>query len=135
MIYPTWVCASQFAQTDERFGFVSIVTQDLKEAINRDVTLPDDYKMPASLRYISKSSKLRIAPQPFSTKEEVKLFNKLLLKGTQIHGKNEDAVNNYICISILPFVDGRTVTPKTPAYCRVCRKKVLRTVGYAKLQS
>ena len=52
LIYPTWVCASQFAQTDERFGFVSMVTQDLKEAINRDVTLPDDYKMPASLRYI-----------------------------------------------------------------------------------
>ena len=75
LIYPTWVCASQFAQTDERFGFVSMVTQELKEAINRDVTLPDDYKMPASLKHISKSSKLCIAPQPFSTKEEVKLFN------------------------------------------------------------
>ena len=54
--------ASQFAQTDERFGFVSMVTQELKEAINRDVTLPDDYKMPAFLKYISKSSKLCIAP-------------------------------------------------------------------------
>jgi hypothetical protein len=86
--------------------------------------LPEDYKMPPSLKFLSVRIGCKIAPQPWSTTEEIKkIFPKLLLAAQQAFSKNEDGLDNYMCIAILPYVNGKTVTPKLPVYCRLFRTK------------
>jgi hypothetical protein len=124
LLYETWTNASDYAQTAECFGFVTLASPELQEQINSIVQLPEDYKMPPSLKFLSERIGCKIAPQPWSTTEEIKkIFPKLLLAAQQACQKDEDAMDDHICNAILPYVNGTTVTPKLPVYCRLFRKR------------
>jgi hypothetical protein len=124
LLYETWTCASDYAQTSERFGFVTLASPELKEQINGTVQLPPEYKMPPSLKFLSEQIGCIIAPQPWATTYEIKtLFPRLLLNAQHACPNDEDGIDDHICTAILPYVNGTTVTPKLPVYCRLFRKR------------
>ena len=124
LLYNHWISASEFAKTEETFGFVTLSTTELRNEINEKVKLPDDYKMPRSLKFLSDQTGFVIAPQPWSTEKEIReIFPKLLLQAQQKHPNDEHAIDEYICHAIIPYVDGKHVTPKLPVYCRIFRKR------------
>lgn len=119
LIYPSWINTSMLSlRTDEKFGFVSLASPELSDHINDNVNLPDSYKMPSSLEFLSKRTGFIIAPQPWGpSKEERKLYPQLLLQEEQIGGSQEQQCIR-MCYSILPNVNG-IITPKIPVYNRL----------------
>ena len=122
LLYPNWVNSSDFATTNETFGFVGLASNELKGRIN-SLNLPDDLKLPPDIDFLSKSTGLKIAPVPWHTIEELKLFPKLLQHAQQKHGTNETAIVNEISLSILKHVDGKAIFPKLPVHIRLYLKR------------
>ncbi|GFH55813.1 hypothetical protein CTEN210_12289 [Chaetoceros tenuissimus] len=122
LLYPTWICASDFAPTEEKFGFVSLVGKELEKEINDTVKVRDD-KMTPTAKYLSKACGMAVHPRPWSTEYECKcLYQKLFTEATKIH-KNMDKVDELMTRLILKHVDGVKVFPKTKAYNRIYRKR------------
>ncbi|GFH43535.1 hypothetical protein CTEN210_07273 [Chaetoceros tenuissimus] len=122
LLYPTWICASDFAPTEEKFGFVSLVGKELEKEINDTVKVRDD-KMTPTAKYLSKACGMVVHPRPWSTEYECKcLYQKLFTEATKIH-KNMDKVDELMTRLILKHVDGVKVFPKTKAYNRIYRKR------------
>ena len=82
--------------------------------------------MNKSLTFLSTQINYKIAPQLWSTTYEIKtIFPKLLLDAQQhCGGTNENEIDEYICYAILPYVNGKEVTPKLPVYNRLFQKKI-----------
>ena len=122
LLYANHVNSSDFAPTDETFGFVGLASDELKENIN-SLTISDDLSLPSDLAFLSKSTGLQVAPIPWNTPQELKLFPKLLQEAQQRHGTKETAIVNDLAFSILKHVDGKTVFPKLPVYNRLYLKR------------
>ena len=121
LVYPTWVNASSISlETEERFGFVTLATPELQAKINEVVKLKQTTILPPGLSYLSRQVRCVVAPQPWNTMEEKKLFPKLLLNAQHAcqNGSNDD-VFEHMTYSILPKVDGIKITPKLPVYNRL----------------
>ena len=125
LVNESWVNASAlFTGTPERFGVVSLASPELTKKINETVKLPKEYKLSPTLAFLSSRCECIIAPQPWSTPEEIKLYPRLILQAQQaIGGRATDTeIDEYICNAILSMVNGR-ITPKLPVYNRLFRKR------------
>ena len=125
LVNESWVNASAlFTSTPERFGVVSLASPELTKKINETVKLPKEYKLSPTLAFLSSRCECIIAPQPWSTPEEIKLYPRLILQAQQaIGGRATDTeIDEYICNAILSMVNGR-ITPKLPVYNRLFRKR------------
>ena len=113
-------CVFNFLETEERFGFVTRATPELQAKINEGVKLKLTTILPPGLSYLSRQVRCVVAPQPWNTMEEKKLFPKLLLNAQHAcqNGSNDD-VFEHMTYSILPKVDGIKITPKLPVYNRL----------------
>ena len=121
LVYPTWVNASSISlETEERFDFVTLATPELQAKINEAVKLKQTTILPPGLSYLSRQVRCVVAPQPWNTMEEKKLFPKLLLNAQHAcqNGSNDDMFEHMTYL-ILPKVDGIKITPKLPVYNRL----------------
>ena len=91
LLHPHWVNSSDFASTEESFGFVGLASSDLKVKIN-SLKLANDIHLPKDIAYLSRSTGLKVAPVPWNTKEELKLFPTLLADAQQKYGNNESVL-------------------------------------------
>ena len=84
--------------------------------------------MPRSLEFLSEKIQCVIAPQPWCTPEEIRLYPKIVLEAQQAcsGSSNEAEIDKYICSAILPKVNGN-ITPKLPVYNRLFRKRYAHT--------
>ena len=122
LLYPNHVNSSDFAPTDETFGFVGLASDQLKQNINA-LPIPDDINLPSDIKFLSKSTGLKVPPIPWNTPQELKLFPKLLHQAQKKHGTKETAIVDELSLSILKHVDGKTVFPKLPVYNRLYLKR------------
>ena len=108
--------------TNESFGFVSLAEPELVQKINEQID-PTLFRLRPTLKFLSDKTGCAIAPQPFgSSKEERKLFAKLLLQAQQKYPRSDHQQVQYICDEIMPYVN-RIITPKIPVYVRLYMKK------------
>ena len=103
LLYANHVNSSDFAPTDETFGFVGLASDELKENIN-SLTISDDLSLPSDLAFLSKSTGLQVAPIPWNRPQEMKLFPKLLQVAQQRHSTKGTTIVNDLAFSILNHV-------------------------------
>ena len=102
-----------------------VASPELQKEINDKVKLPKNYTMPRSLEFLSEKIQCVIAPQPWCTPEEIRLYPKIVLEAQQACSgsrSNEAEIDKYICSAILPKINGN-ITPKLPVYNRLFRKR------------
>ena len=113
-LFPYWVNASDYKDTDERFDLVALQSTELHEAVN-GIVLDDPNvlgKLSSELKFIAKGMGVQLPFLPVLAKEEKMLFVDLILKATG--GFDAEAMALQWC----KFVDGVTIFPKLPVYLR-----------------
>jgi hypothetical protein len=121
LLYPHWVNSSEFAGTEEKFGFVSLAEPDLEAAINE---LQIDPKLTPDMQFLADSTGLKIPPCPWAHTNELKLFPKLL-RLAQRQFRKPDDIERSIGFGILKHVDGKTIFPKLRVHTRLYLKRYL----------
>jgi hypothetical protein len=113
-LFPYWVNASDYKDTDESFDLVALQSTELHEAVNSIVLVDPSVlgKLSSELKFIAKGMGVQLPFLPVLAKEEKMLFVDLILKTTG--GFDADAMALLWC----KFVDGVTIFPKLPVYLR-----------------
>jgi hypothetical protein len=115
LLYPDWSNASDYETTRERFGTVTIHSQELAEAIN-NIELDQElskYSLTADQQYLCKTINTKLPLLPVVGKEENQLFEKLVLSAPQ------GPINfEQMAIEWCKKVDGINIFPKLPVYLR-----------------
>ena len=80
LVYPSWVNASSISfGSVEKFGFVTLATNELQDKINQTVVLQHGFQLKGDIKFLSERVGCTVAPQPWATPKEIKLFPRLLL--------------------------------------------------------
>jgi hypothetical protein len=119
LLFPTWVNASDFLDTDESFVTVAIHSEELDKALKgRAAQISDEVKNSYSgdLRFMCHQQGIPIPFLPVDGKDEYKLFTRLLLFELKRFDENEMA------LKWIDFVDGVTIFPKLPHQLRKYHK-------------
>jgi hypothetical protein len=112
-LFPYWVNASDYKDTDESFDLVALHSTDLHEAVNSIAVNPDVFgKLSSELKFIAKGMGVQLPFLPVYGKEEMQLFVHLILNGTE--GFDADQMALRWC----DHVDGVSIFPKLPVYLR-----------------
>ena len=122
LIYPGLINASEFNQTVEKFGFVDLCSPKLKLEIN-ELVFSDKAQGIEDLIFLRKATGLNLTPLPWSTKEEYKLFPRLLLESQQQKISLEH-LHEWMSYAVLTYVDGITIHPKLDVHNRQHHKKI-----------
>jgi hypothetical protein len=113
MLFPYWVNASDYKDTDESFDLVALHSTDLHEAVNSIAVNPDVLrKLTSELKFIAKGMGVQLPFLPVHGKEEMQLFVQLILNAPG--GFDADEMALRWC----DYVDGVSVFPKLPVYLR-----------------
>ena len=113
-LFPYWVNASDYKDTDESFDLVALQSTELHEAVN-SIVLADPKvldKLSSELKFIAKGMGVQLPFLPVLAKEEKLLFVDFILNSTG--GFDADAMALLWC----EYVDGVTIFPKLPVYLR-----------------
>lgn len=126
LLYPGWVCASDYAPTNEKFGFVCLAPKELEDQINNEIDLDEiaKKKMTPTTRYLSDAVGCKVHPRPWSTVYECKtVYPIVLMIAQRKYQNNMTMIDKEMCSLILRYVDGITVFPKIESYNRLYRNK------------
>jgi hypothetical protein len=124
LIYPGFINTSEFHPTDEKFGFVDICPQDLKFEINK-LNVTDSAQSSEDLMFLRKSTGLKLVPLPWHTKEELRLYPKLVLEA-QEQNVCPKQLYSWMAQAVLRFVDGIFIHPKLEVYNRLQHKTFMK---------
>jgi hypothetical protein len=113
-LFPYWVNASDYKDTNESFDLVALQSTELHEAVN-SITLDPTVlgKLSSELKFIAKGMGVQLPFLPVHGEEEERLFVHLILNAAAGFDADEMALRwcNHI--------DGLTIFPKLPVYLRV----------------
>jgi hypothetical protein len=121
MLFPYWVNASDYKDTDESFDLVALQSSELHEAvINIDLDPKVLAKMSSELKFIAKAMGVLLPFLPVHGKDEMQLFVHLILTATGEFNADEMA------LQWCTHVNGTTIFPKLPVYLRVYHEIYLK---------
>ena len=107
--FPGWVNSSDFAPTNEVFGFVDLAPDWLRDKIDKLEVTP---KLSKDLTFLAKATGLKTLPLPWHTVQERKLFPRLLNRILEEFGGIGDTViASKLTIKVLEHM-GEHIFPK-----------------------
>ena len=129
LLYPNWTNSSDLSPTPERHGFVNLPSTDLTAAIksHTDTLDPEKFRLSKDMKYVATCIGTKLPYRPFSSADELRLYAKLRMAlDRDVKASMTDAEFELaMCHSIIPYVDGVHVFPKTPVYIRQMEKRYL----------
>jgi hypothetical protein len=113
LLFPYWVNANDFKDTNESFDIVALQSTELHEAVNNINLDPKVLgKLSSELKFVAKGMGVPLPFLPVHGKEEMQLFVQLILTATAAFNADEMA------LQWCNHVNGVTIFPKLPVYLR-----------------
>ena len=110
-MYPTWVNASDYRNTEESFGTIALHDEELAMALNNIQVDEEILKnLTNDMKYLCRTMTVKLPFLPIDTDEEKLLYSRLTLAGI--------TDPNRMALEWIKSVDGKNIFPKLPVHLR-----------------